>query len=257
MLDEDLATKIFGRSDVVGEHINLFINNKDYDFEIIGVTTAENAAMMGNIITMPVDTALDIFDTKEVSMLYVELKDTSNLQKSKNEIIRVLSANHNTTDDKYMVLSNMEQVKQIENVINMFTIFIGFVAGISLLVGGIGVMNIMLVTVTERTKEIGIRKSLGATSGNIKMQFLIESVFICVLGGIIGIITGFVTSIIIGELLNDYFTAATGMQTMPPVLSLKVGISTMVISTFIGVIFGVYPAGKAAKLDPIQCLRYE
>ena len=115
----------------------------------------------------------------------------------------------------------------------------------------------MLVTVTERTKEIGIRKSLGATNGNIKTQFLIESMFICALGGIIGILLGYAVSIILGNYLNAFFTASTGMEMKPPVLSITVAVGAMLISTIVGVIFGVYPAGKAAKLDPIECLRYE
>ena len=257
IIDEDIAMKVFGRKDVVGEKVNLFINNKDYDFEVVGVTSAENAAMMSSIISMPINTALDISESEEVDMLYVELNDTENLTRSKNEIVRMLAANHNTTDDKYMAVSNIEQVKTIEQVINMFTIFIGFVAGISLLVGGIGVMNIMLVTVTERTKEIGIRKSLGATNSNIKTQFLIESMFICALGGIIGILLGYFVSVILGDSLNVFFTASTGMEMKPPVLSITVAIGAMLISTIVGVIFGVYPASKAAKLDPIECLRYE
>ncbi|WP_317366463.1 ABC transporter permease [uncultured Tyzzerella sp.] len=257
IIDENIAMEVFGRKDVVGERVNLFINNKDYDFEVVGVTSGENAVMMGSIISMPINTILDIHQTEEIDMLYVELHDTENLTRSKNEIIRMLASNHNTTDDKYMALSNMEQVEIIEKVINMFTMFIGFVAGISLLVGGIGVMNIMLVTVTERTKEIGIRKSLGATNRNIKTQFLIESMFICALGGIIGILFGYVVSMTLGHYLNVFFTVNTGMEMKPPELSITVAIGAMIISTIVGVIFGVYPAGKAAKLDPIECLRYE
>lgn len=257
LIDENMAMKVFGRKDVLGEEVNLFINNKDYKFQVVGVTSSENEALMGTIIPMPINTALDIYNTKQVDMIYVELNNTENLTRTKNEIVRILAANHNTTDDKYMAISNMETVKQIEQVINMFTIFIGFVASISLLVGGIGVMNIMLVTVTERTREIGIRKSLGATNSNIKIQFLIESMFICALGGIIGIILGYSVSIVLGNFLNSFFTVSTGMEMKPPVLSISVSIGAMLISTVVGIIFGVYPAGKAAKLDPIEALRYE
>ena len=257
LIDENMAMKVFGRKDVVGEEVNLFINNKDYKFQVVGVISSENEALMGTMIPMPLNTALDIYDTEQVDMLYVELNDTENLTRTKNEIVRILAANHNTTDDKYMAISNMEQIKQIEQVINMFTVFIGFVASISLLVGGIGVMNIMLVTVTERTREIGIRKSLGATNSNIKTQFLIESMFICALGGIFGIIVGYSVSIVLGNFLNSFFTISTGMEMQPPVLSMPVSIGAMLVSTIVGVIFGVYPAGKAAKLDPIEALRYE
>nr|WP_317359129.1 ABC transporter permease [uncultured Tyzzerella sp.] len=257
LIDENLAVKIFGRKDVVDEEIEVFINNKDYKFKVVGVTDGENANLMGNIIPVPINTLLDIYNKKEIDMLYIEVNDTTNLTRTKNEIARILAANHNTTDDKYTALSNMEQVNQIEGVIKMFTAFVSFVGGISLLVGGIGVMNIMLVTVTERTREIGIRKSLGATNSNIKTQFLIESMFICILGGIIGIAVGYITSIMIGNALEGYFTAVTGMKTSPPRLSLSSSTIIMIISTIVGVVFGVYPAGKAAKLDPIEALRYE
>lgn len=257
IIDENMAIKIFGRKDVVGEYINLFINNKDYKFQVVGVTDGKNSEMMGSIAIMPIDTALDIYNSKEIDLIYVELETTKDLIKTKNEVIKILAANHNTTYDKYMALANTEQINQIQNVITMFTAFVGFVAGISLLVGGIGVMNIMLVTVTERTREIGIRKSLGATNTNIKNQFLIESMFICLIGGFIGIVIGYASSMTIGNILKEYFTATTGMETVPPSISLPVAIGTMLISTFIGVIFGVYPASKAAKLDPIEALRYE
>ncbi len=135
--------------------------------------------------------------------------------------------------------------------IQIFTIFVGFVASISLLVGGIGVMNIMLVTVTERTREIGIRKSLGATNSNIKFQFLIEAMSISMLGGIIGIILGYIGTFVTWQVLK-----LMG-NTIVPSVSFPVVIFSFLISSLIGIIFGVYPAGKAAKLDPIEALRYE
>ncbi|WP_250278290.1 ABC transporter permease [[Clostridium] colinum] len=257
IIDEDMARKVFGRADVVGEEVKLYINKKDYKFKVVGVTDNKNAKQMGTIIPIPINTALDIYDTKQIDLIYVELNNTENLTRSKNEIIRILAANHNTTDDKYMAIANIEQVKNIEKVIKMFTVFIGFVAGISLLVGGIGVMNIMLVTVTERTREIGIRKSLGATNSSIKIQFLIESIFICTLGGIFGIVIGYLASIILGSALKDHFTKILGVELVTPSISMPVAIGAMLISTIVGVIFGVYPAGKAAKLNPIEALRYE
>ena len=257
LIDEHMAVKIFGRKNVVGESVNLIINNKDYEFEVIGVTDGEFTTVMGTIISVPIQTAIDIYNADFIHMLYVEFKDTENIKRYENELIRMLAANHNTTDDKYLARSNLEQVETVQKVVNLYTMFIGFVAGISLLVGGIGVMNIMLVTVTERTKEIGIRKALGATNSNIKVQFLIESMFICILGGIVGIIIGYITSTVLGGYLNAFFTVSTGMEMQPPALSMPVAIGAMVVSTIVGVIFGVYPAGKAAKLDPIEALRYE
>ncbi len=257
IIDEKLAMDIFGRRDVVDEEINVTIDGKEYQFKVVGVTDGKNADLMGHTMPIPINTALDIMDTEELNMLYVEAEDTTNLKRTQNEIIRILSATHNTTDDKYLAMSNMEAVDMINKVIKMFTLFISFVAGISLFVGGIGVMNIMLVTVTERTREIGIRKSLGATDSNIKTQFLIESMFICALGGIIGIIIGYGVAITLGGVLNSFFQQNTGMEMHPPVLSIAVAIGSVLVSTIVGVVFGVYPAGKAAKLDPIEALRYE
>ena len=257
LIDEKIAFDIFGRKDVVDEEINLTIKGKEYTFKVVGVTDGKNVDLMGNIMPIPINTALEIFDTKEVDMLYVEAEDTTNLKRTQNEVIRILAASHNTTDDKYLAMSNMEAVDMVNKVLKMFTLFISFVAGISLLVGGIGVMNIMLVTVTERTREIGIRKSLGATDNNIKTQFLIESMVICALGGIFGIIIGYGIGSYLGNMLNAFFEANVGMEMHPPVLSMPVAVGSVIVSTIVGVVFGVYPAGKAAKLDPIEALRYE
>jgi len=137
-------------------------------------------------------------------------------------------------------------LSQVNSIISIFTAFIGAVASISLVVGGIGVMNIMLVSVTERTREIGIRKAIGATTSNIKFQFLTESVIISLIGGIIGMIFGIIGADSIGRFAD-----------ITPVLSLPVIIGTILFSSFVGILAGMYPAIKAAKLDPIESLRYE
>ena len=149
-------------------------------------------------------------------------------------------------EDKYYIQDSSEMVDSINSILSYVTLFISFVAGISLLVGGIGVMNIMMVTVTERTREIGIRKSIGAKNKDIKIQFLTEAVILTGMGGIAGLVLGVAFAVIIG-----HFAGIT------PVLSVSAVALAVGISMGIGILFGVAPANKAAKLDPIEALRFE
>ena len=136
--------------------------------------------------------------------------------------------------------------ESMNDMINTVSIAVSFIAGISLLVGGIGVMNIMLVSITERTREIGTRKALGAKNSSIRLQFIIESVILCLIGGILGIVVGFV--------LGAIAAVALGYSAAVPVTAVIV---STIFSMVIGIFFGYYPANKAAKLNPIEALRYE
>jgi len=158
----------------------------------------------------------------------------------------ISSKKGNVGDEKYATFSMEEQIEMISSVLGSITLLISAIAAISLVVGGIGVMNIMLVSVTERTREIGIRKALGAKYKNILSQFLIESVVVSGVGGIIGTIIGIVLSFVVGNLMA--ITASVDIFAI---------ILATLFSSGIGIIFGVYPASKAAKLDPIEALRYE
>ncbi|WP_250278289.1 ABC transporter permease [[Clostridium] colinum] len=256
VIDNNLAREIFGREDAVGETISIETvvgKIKSTNLEIIGINSVENTGFYTPNIYYPVETAMEFLDNPSQTFEGIDLKlvNSNKFEQTKREIIKVLNANHNNEEKKYGVQGNLELVKSMSGTVQIFTLFIGLVAGISLLVGGIGVMNIMLVTVTERTREIGIRKSLGATNNNIKMQFLIEAITVALLGGVIGILFGYLGSFSIGKIAT-----IVGAKLKPDV-SIPVVLGAVITSSMIGIIFGVYPAGKAAKLDPIEALRYE
>ncbi|MDO4301845.1 MAG: ABC transporter permease [Clostridia bacterium] len=260
VISEWMAKAMFGYTNVTGKTFKVDFDDYSDTLTIVGVLKS-NEDDMGFVSTyssgeifMPIKKVYDYKDEDDkdiIDNIYAGVKDTSKLTQTNKEILRLLEVKHNNSD-YYAIESYMDQVKLITKVINGITAFIGFVAAISLLVGGIGVMNIMLVTVTERTREIGIRKSLGATNSNIRTQFLIEAVILSLTGGIIGVIIGYLSSIGIGLIIS----AAADIQ-FTPVLSIFIITLVVIISSSIGIIFGVYPAAKAAKLDPIEALRYE
>lgn len=260
VIDEWMAKAMFGYTNVVGKTFRAEFGDYEDTLTIVGVLETDEDDMgvvsthsQGEIF-MPIKKVYDYKDSEDkdiIDNIYAGVKDTDKLTQTSNEILRLLSISHDNTD-YYAIESYMDQVKMITKIIDGITAFIGFVAAISLVVGGVGVMNIMLVTVTERTREIGIRKSLGATNGNIRTQFLIEAIILSLTGGLIGVILGYLGSLAIGAvvsvLANIDFT---------PVLSLYIITMVVIISSSIGIVFGVYPATKAAKLDPIEALRYE
>ena len=254
VIDNKLAMDIFGREDALGETITIKSTKGDIDLTIVGIEKApHNNLYFPHSVYSPILTVMNFGGNTDrtVARIAIKIDDISLFSKVEKEIVRTLAATHGNDPKKYEVTGNFQFSNSASGMIKMVTIFIGFVAGISLLVGGIGVMNIMLVTVTERTREIGIRKSLGATNGNIKFQFLIESMCISLLGGIIGIILGYSGIFMTKQILNSMGS------TLIPAVSLNVVLTVFIISSLIGIIFGVYPAGKAAKLDPIEALRYE
>ncbi|MDR1689881.1 MAG: ABC transporter permease [Clostridiales bacterium] len=248
LIDETLAREIFGRTEVVGETVRCAFWSGSVELTIIGVVKVEAVIAfmeMQHVVYMPITAVMDIYSTDTIDSMFVNVKDTEKISRTAEEYVRLLEISHDN-EDKYRVNNIMQQMDAITNVFSYVTTFISFVAAISLLVGGIGVMNIMLVTVTERTREIGIRKALGATDGNISFQFLVEAIILTAVGGIIGIIVGYSGSVAIGNAIE-----------IKAVLSIPMVIITVLISSFIGIIFGVYPARKASKMDPIDALRYE
>lgn len=243
--------------DALGQGVNVEINGKSYKFTIVGVYEYKDAfAGMGmssgeNVRTklyIPYQTAQSI--THEDYMVYFTVMakqgvDTDQLTKDMEDFFEKRYYSNN--DRLHVSAYNMASVvDEATSLINTVTIGISVIAGIALLVGGIGVMNIMLVSITERTREIGTRKALGAQNSSIRIQFIIEAVVICLIGGLIGIFFGSVLGAI----------AAALMKTSP-MPSMRAIIVSLSFSTAIGIFFGFYPANKAAKMDPIEALRYE
>lgn len=255
VIDEASAKNLFGYSDVVGLDLMVGPKASTKKFKIIGVAKGFSGIFGGGdnsgmpaFIYVP-DTSLKNIYPTDFTVDSVSIMATSkdSMEEAGNGAKNIMESRHNNRGkDIYSADNVLKQLDQVNKVLGIFTAFIGAVAAISLIVGGIGVMNIMLVSVTERTREIGIRKAIGATTSAILIQFLTESVIISLLGGLIGMAIG-----IIGAELIGHFASIT------PSLSPVVIIGAILFSSAIGIFFGIYPAKKAAKLDPIEALRYE
>ncbi len=253
VIDEDSAENIFGYANVVGESIKVKIGENTKVIKIIGITESATSSFgppQDDYITayMPY-TSFETLSGKSTNISNIRVIATTQDEAEGvgNSIVSLLENRHRNEGQELYIMQNVfAMLEQINSVLGIFTAFISAVAGISLLVGGIGVMNIMLVSVTERTREIGIRKAIGATTGNILMQFLTESAILTMIGGIIGIILGVLLASIAG-----------GFMDVVPEFSASSIALTILFSSSIGIFFGIYPARKAAKLKPIDALRYE
>ena len=247
LLGSSLASSLFENSknkDIVGKTINL---NGDR-YTVVGVLAKVGSTMgtnVDNMLIIPFTTAKYLKGDTTVSTLYVKVENENLIDRTTSVISSYLERTLNITSDDYTVSSQDSMRETAQTIKNTLSLLLGGIAGISLIVGGIGVMNVMLVSVTERTKEIGIRKALGAKRKDILVQFLIEALILCMLGGIIGVALG----IIIGLILQTF-----GFNF--EISSVIIAIS-FASSLFIGIVFGIFPAYKASKLNPIDALRSE
>ena len=245
-----VAKNLFGNEDPIGKDIRIHKNS----FKVVGVLDEKGSGTMGNdqddVIVVPYTTMMErVMGVDYLRMIYIQAKEGEDLERVQADIENILRVRHgikNPDLDDFNVNNMASIMKAVEENTATMTLFLGAVAAISLLVGGIGIMNIMLVSVTERTREIGVRKALGATYRTIITQFLIEAIVISLVGGAIGILVGIGAS----QLIATVAKLKTVVTTGPILLSFG-------FSMTIGLVFGLYPARKAAKLNPIDALHYE
>ncbi len=248
VLGSQAASDIFGADNPMGKTIKL----EDDTYTVIGVLKSKEESGFNNAnrqIYVPVSSAQATYSLTNYSAIYAKATNDSAVESAKNAINAKLLSNHSKTDKTadFSISTPQDLLNTIKQSTGVFTTLLAGIASISLVVGGIGIMNIMLVAVSERTREIGLRKAIGARTRDILQQFVFESVLLCLAGGLIGIAIGALTAANLSKVL----TGITPVVSMDSVL-LAVGVSTLV-----GLVFGIYPAAKAARLNPIDALRYE
>ena len=241
LLGNDIAETLFSLSNPVGQSIR--INGDNYT--VVGVLTAVGSSMGNNVddmILIPFTTARYLGSDTSINSLYIKITDENMVDNATSLIEKYIENTLGITTDYFSVSSQDSMLETMDDINNTLSLLLGGIASISLFVAGIGVMNVMLVSVTERTKEIGIRKALGAKRSDILIQFLIEALVLCLFGGIIGILFGIMVGSVLGKM---------GYSFNP---SVNIIILSFVSSAVIGIIFGIFPANKASKLNPIDAL---
>ena len=235
VVGQELATDLFGNTNVVGN--TLHVDGRK--FRIVGVLDEENSQLV-----MPFTLAQRMLNSTSITSFYVSATDSTTVGRAEAAVNSFLYKKYQD-DSTYSIMNQEAILETMEEMTGMLTTMLGGIAGISLLVGGIGIMNIMLVSVTERTREIGIRKAIGAKRRNILLQFLIESVVLSGMGGVLGLLLGYATMAV----FEQYF----GMEVAA---SAEIAQLALGFSMFVGIVFGLYPANKASKLKPIDALHY-
>ncbi len=238
----DVADELFGTKDCIGNTLEI----QGFDFTVVGLLEPSDTMLANKdtTIIIPLTTAQRLFANKEFDTLYVSAMSPDTVDAAEDATDDFLT--RELGNDDYMIINQSAIIDVMNDVMSVMTILLSGIAAISLLVGGIGIMNIMLVSVTERTREIGIRKAIGAQRTDILSQFLIEAVVLSVSGGIIGIGLSYIGLQVIGTAMEISMSMSAGT------IALALG-----FSAFVGVVFGIYPANKAATLKPIEALRYE
>jgi putative ABC transport system permease protein len=248
---------LFGDQDPIGQVIRISGNS----FQVVGVFKERGGGIGENqdkVVEVPLKVAQTVLFGMGDKIVFLTIKpqNVGDVEVIKDDIKRAINRLRqidDPDDEDYMIMSQTDALKQFGQFIKVLTYVLGGVAAVSLIVGGIGIMNIMLVSVTERTREIGLRKAVGARQVDILFQFLIEAVVLCLLGGIVGMILGYLGALGLSALIRSALPEAS----WNPVISLTSVMIAILFSTMIGVIFGVYPAANAARKDPILALRYE
>jgi putative ABC transport system permease protein len=244
-----LATNIFPNSSAVGE----FIKIDSINYRVVGVLEGKGGAMGGdqdNFVVVPLTTCLNRYGRWWRSLnLLVQAPSRESYDATVEEVrgvMRIIRKVPPGKEDDFEIASNNSMIEQFKNFTRSVRIGVALVSGIALLAAGIGIMNIMLVSVTERTREIGIRRAIGAKKRNIMAQFVMEAVVLCEVGGAFGVVFGILGGNLLAVVLK-----------LPPVVPIDWVVIGLAICSVVGIIFGTYPAWKAANLDPIESLRYE
>jgi putative ABC transport system permease protein len=264
VLGANVKDTLFGDVDPIGRTVRLTVGRYGYyfsfNFRVVGVMERKGATATGDeddlmIIPLPTMQARIPFirhpkGLSNVHQITVKINDSSKFDQAKEEIAALLRDRHDVVEDDFTIRSQEDLVATVSEVSQTLTILLGSIAGISLIVGGIGIMNIMLVSVTERTREIGIRKALGAKRRDILLQFMVEAVTVTMLGGILGILLG----VLAARLADGQHVFGRDLYTAITPFSIMVAFS---VSAVIGLFFGIYPAHNASRLNPIEALRHE
>jgi putative ABC transport system permease protein len=242
VIGTSIVDKFFGSSNPIGKQVKI----GGQKFEIVGVLKEIGSGGFGvdtnSYVIIPITAAQSVFGVKGVQAIAVKATDKENIPQAINQVKKLLG--RHLKDDDFSVIDSGSLVQTINQILGVVTIALGGIAAISLVVGGVGIMNIMLVSVTERTREIGLRKAVGAKPQDILIQFLIEAVILSLGGGIIGIIFG-----ALGALAISHF-----VETSVSFWSIALAFG---VSAIVGIIFGVAPAARASRLSPIEALKYE